>query len=175
MSLTKYISLLFATISFMLMATPGWSCDQLTKRLRFCGGTQWTERISSNKDAIGAYRRGANLRLNFLLGDAGTNYGSSTVSVLAKQLDTYSKHLGVGISQIPILDRATVKMGSKTGRRIVFSIKLGGHPFVVAITAFVGPEDNLQIVTVDLGTKFTRHHKKWHTAAIKATTYRYAK
>lgn len=161
-------------IAFCIVGLPALACTDLAPRLTFCGDTRtWTPRDSSN-NAAGAYRRGLLFRLSFLLGDAGKNYGDDEVTLLARQLQTYADYLGVGADDLPILERDTVRIGDIEGRRLVFAIRLDGDPFVVAVSAFVGPEDNLQVLTVDGGTRFSRRHRGWHDEALTRTRYQFA-
>ena len=152
------------------------ACQSLNAQLSFCGDTRtWTLRDSPNPGVAGAYRRGLTFRLSFLHGDAGTNYNDNEVTLLARQLQTYADYMGVGADQIPILKRDAVRLGKIDGRRLVFGIRVDGQPFVVAVSVFVGPEDNLQVLTVDAGKTFSRRHESWHGQALSQTRFRLAR
>lgn len=146
------------------------NCEQFEPRLAFCGAPDtWTKRQSSNSNVTLALRRGTTFRANFIFGDAGTDYGDSAESIHEFQRRVYADYTGAPLSSLVIQVEEPVMVDGYAGLRRAFPIQIDQTPFVVALTVIVRPEENLQILTLDAGTRFIARHRAWHDEILSLT------
>lgn len=145
-------------------------CALIEARVKFCGDPAvWTDHSTENEEIAAVYKQGLTFRAQYLVGELGSAGDMTEASVINFQRENYASFTEVDVKNLPLIFEDRISVGDHRGQRAAFAIDFQGDPFIVAVSALVFDDFNLQIMTLENEGRFSEDHLAKHNDLLSLT------